>query len=53
MAGNELSNLVTEGGTRRRDHIRLGAAAVGDDGVRLQVRRQRPHHGFHLAHRHA
>jgi hypothetical protein len=53
MAGYELPHFVTERCAGRRNNVGLGAAAVGDDRMWLQMRRQRFHHRRHLAHRHA
>ncbi|MNT12195.1 hypothetical protein D3C72_1471150 [compost metagenome] len=50
VAGHELPHLATEGRTRGRHHVALRAARIGDDGARLQVRRDGCQDGARLRH---
>ena len=53
MTGHELAKLVAQGRTRRGFHVGLGAAAVGDHGLRFQVRSECGQYRWHLSDRHA
>jgi hypothetical protein len=41
VARHELVDAIAQRGARGRHHVGLGAAGVGDDRLRLQVRQQR------------
>jgi hypothetical protein len=51
VARHELADALAHHGARRRHHVGLGAAGVGDDGVRFQMRQQRGQDRARLRHR--
>lgn len=51
MTGNEAAKVPAQGLARRRDHVALGAAGIGDEGVFPQMRREGFQHLGHLRHR--